>query len=263
MQFISRLQYRAALWGGLTINLFYGFVHVVIISTFYSYGAFTGTSQEAGMTMQQAVSYAWLVQLLIHMLPSMSADNEVREKIKNGDVGIELCRPLDLYAHWYTRAMATRIAALTQRVVFMVALAMVLPEPYRLQPPASLQGLIAALVALAMGIALSCAVVGVVYVMLMRITWGDGPVLMVFTAIDILSGAYLPLQLWPTWAQRLLLLQPFAGLIDIPLRLYVGTMEPTGLWQALAVQVAWFVVLVLLGRASLRRNLAQLVIQGG
>lgn len=261
IRFTSTLQYRLALWAGMATNIFWGFVHVVMIMTFYKHGQHGGMS--TGMDMSQAVSYAWLVQIAMHLLPNFSADSEVREKIRNGDVGVELCRPLDLYFHWYTRAVASRLGAFLQRVGFVVLFAMLLPEPYKLRPPISIIGLLASLASLAMGLLLSCAFVGIVYVMLMRISWGDGPAQIVLTTVAILSGAYLPLQLWPEWAQRFLLLQPFAGVMDIPLRLYLGTLAPSAVWNALALQIIWIVVMVSFGWLWMKRSVTHLSIQGG
>ena len=261
MQLTSRLQYRMALWAGMATNAFWGFVHVVIIMTFYRYGQQGALG--SGMTMTQAVSYAWLAQIVLHLLPNISADGEVREKIRNGDIGVELCRPLDLYAHWYARAVASRLGAFLQRFGFVAAFAMLLPEPYRLQPPASVAGLAASLLALSMGLLLSCSLVGIAYVMLLRVSWGDGPVQMLITTVEILSGAYLPLQLWPIWAQRILLLQPFAGIMDIPLRLYIGTLSPNAVWGVLVLQALWMSAMVAFGRLWMKRSLTHLVVQGG
>ncbi len=263
MQLVSKVQYRAAAWAGMTTNAFWGFVHVIIILTFYRFGQQSNAGTSAGMSMVQAVSYVWLVQVLITLLSGTILDNEIREKIRSGDVGLELCRPLDLYAHWFARTAATRLGPFLLNVVPITAVAMLLPEPYRLQPPASLAALLSSMVAVMMGLLLCCASVGMAYVLLMRVQWGEGPMSIFTVLIDILSGAYLPLQLWPGWAQRFLMLQPFAGIYDLPLRLYVGTLAPSTVWQVLLIQAGWLVVLVAVGWLAMRRALTHMVIQGG
>lgn len=263
MQLVSKVQYRAAAWASMTTNAFWGAVHVIIILTFYKYGLHSGAGTVSGMSMAQAVSYVWLVQVLLSLLSGSVIDAEIREKIRNGDVGIELCRPLDLYFHWFARSIAVRLGPFLLNVVPITVLAMVLPEPYRLQPPASLSALIASTGAVVMGLLLCCACTGLTHVLLMRVQWGEGPTNIFISVIDILSGAYLPLQLWPGWAQRFLQLQPFAGIIDLPLRLYVGTLEPGAIWQVLLMQSGWLVVMIAGGWMAMRRVLTHMVIQGG
>lgn len=263
IQIASMLQYRAAAWARMSTFAFYGFVHVVLILIFYQYGMNAQAGEQAGMSAAQAVSYTWLVQIIACIFPLMGTDSAVRGKIVNGDVGIELCRPLDLYAHWFSRAMATRIAPFLLSLVPVTALAVLLPAPYNLQAPASVEGLLAMLLCLGTGLLLSCAVICLSYCLLLNLRWGDGPVNIMLIVTDVLSGSILPLQLWPDWAQSFLYLQPFAGLADIPLRLYVGTMAPGMVWQAAGVQLVWIALFIALGRALMARSVRNIIIQGG
>ena len=263
MKLISMLQFRAAAWARITTFVFYGFIHVVLILIFYRYGANTAAGAEAGMTASQAVSYTWLVQVIACIFPVMGADGEIRTKITSGDVGVELCRPLDLYAHWFSRAMATRLAPFLLGFVPIIAVALLIPAPYNLQPPASLMGLAAMILCLCTGLLLSCSVICLSYGLLLNLRWGDGPVNIMLIVTDVLSGSYLPLQLWPGWAQKALMLQPFAGLADLPLRFYVGTMDPSQVWQAVGLQLVWVVLFVMAGRLLMQRSLRRVIIQGG
>jgi ABC-2 type transport system permease protein len=193
----------------------------------------------------------------------MAADNEVWEKIRNGEVGVELCRPLDLYAHWFTRAAATRLAPFLLQLAPVAAVAMLLPAPYHLPPPASPEGFFACLLAIGAGLLLSCACLGMTYALLLKVRWGEGPAWIMLITADVLSGSYLPLQLWPEWAQPFLLWQPFAGLLDLPLRFYVGTMAAEAVWRVVLFQLTWAVILAAAGWCWTRRSLNRLVIQGG
>lgn len=263
IQIVSGLQFRVAAWSRFVNFLIYGFVHVVLIGVFYRFGANMREGFGSQMSMAQAVSYVWLTQVIAHLLPTMSMDSEVWQKIRNGDIGIELCRPLDLYFHWYARAAATRLTPLLIQLIPITLIAMMLPEPFRLAPPASLAGFLAALLALTAAFLLSCACLCLTYALLMNVSWGEGPAHILGAGIMLLAGTELPLQLWPAWAQTFLYWQPFAGLIDIPLRLYVGSMAPGLVWQAILLQLGWTVIFIIIGRAWMARYLNRLVIQGG
>lgn len=262
IQLISKLQFRAAAWASMSTFIIYGFIHAVIIQIFYRYSHSDG-GMTAGMTMSQAVSYVWLVRVIAHVLPGMSTDTEVWEKIKSGDVGIELCRPLDLYAHWFSRSFGRRLAPMLMQSLPIVVAAGFMPRAYRLAPPASIHGFLAALLALAGALILCCTLAIIAYALLMNIHWGEGPANITTELIMVFSGALLPLQLWPDWAQRILFYQPFAGLVDIPLRLYVGTMEPGVVYRAVGVQLVWTAFFVFIGRNLMAKHLKRMVIQGG
>ncbi|MGI6358678.1 MAG: ABC transporter permease [Bacillota bacterium] len=256
------LQYRLAAWAQLTTNIFWGFVHATIIVVFYRYGQ-AQAGAEAGMSMAQAVSYVWLGQIVLYLLPMYARDPEIRDKIRNGDVGVELIRPLDLYFHWFVRGVAARLGRFLLQLVPVAGIALLLPQPFSLQPPASLAGLLAAVCSLLLALLLSAAVQGLIYVLLMQLAWGDGPATLLMLVAEVFSGLYLPLQLWPDWAQRFLVLQPFAGMIDLPLRFYVGTLAPADFWQVTALQLCWTVGLTLIGRQLMQRTLSRLIVQGG
>jgi ABC-type uncharacterized transport system permease subunit len=58
--------------------------------------------------------------------------------IKNGDFAYEMLRPLDLYNYWYFKILAQRIAGTVLRAVpIILTAAVILPENYSLQGPAS------------------------------------------------------------------------------------------------------------------------------
>lgn len=255
---MAKLQFRAATWAQLFTTVLAAFIHVTILLAFYRHG-----HAGAKMTAPQAVSYVWLVHVLLHLLPGMGVDQEIKEKIRSGDVAVELCRPLDLYAHWFARSLASRIAPFLLAFLPVTLVACLAPEPYRLQPPSSPLGLVAAFLALTLGLLITAATMCITYAVLMKVSWGDGPIYIMAACTDLLTGANLPLELWPGWLQRLLYWQPFAGILDLPLRLYVGTLPPSAFWQVAPIQCGWALVLILLGAAMLQRNLVKLVLQGG
>jgi ABC-2 type transport system permease protein len=79
----------------------------------------------------------------------------------------------------------------------------------------------------------------------------------------VFSGNLLPLVLLPDAWQTALLLQPLAGVVDIPARLYFGLMSGTQAWAGLGLQGFWLAVLVLLGHLAMNRTMHALDVQGG
>ncbi|MEL6181856.1 MAG: ABC transporter permease, partial [Myxococcota bacterium] len=56
---------------------------------------------------------------------------------------------------------------------------------------------------------------------------------------------------------------PFAGLVDLPVRLFSGHLTALEAAPMLAAQGIWWLALVGLGRVLLQRGVRRLVIQGG
>ena len=84
-----------------------------------------------------------------------------------------------------------------------------------------------------------------------------GPLTIVF------SGSLIPLPLLPDWLQPAMKYQPFAGLLDVPLRIYSGHMSGCEAAAALGRQAMWVVVIIAFGRLLMGRVMSRLQSQGG
>ena len=81
--------------------------------------------------------------------------------------------------------------------------------------------------------------------------------------VIVFSGNLLPLALLPDAWQTALLVQPLAGLFDIPARLYFGQLGGAHALGALGLQCFWIVALVAFGRMAMGRAMRSLQVQGG
>jgi ABC-2 type transport system permease protein len=219
------------------------------------------------MTFPQVVSYIWLGQALLAMLP-WNADADVRAMVRSGAVAYELCRPIDLYSLWYSRAVAWRTAPTVLRAVPMCMIASLgLPlmglDEWRLAPPPSIASGIAFGATLMCTLFLGCALTTLINISLLWTISGEGAVILMTTLVTFFSGMIVPLPLFPDWAQPIVKALPFAGLIDLPFRVFTGHIPPRDAFSVLTHQLLWTAALVLVGRWLLTRGLRRLVVQGG
>jgi ABC-2 type transport system permease protein len=256
------VQYRMAGVSGATIGIFWGLIEIIVYTVFYKYSANSNAGVMAGLSLQQVVTYVWLGQVLFPMQPT-SIDGDILNKINNGDIGIELCRPLDLYANWFARIASTRLWPLFWRGSITFIFALLMPPSYRLGLPASLPGFLYTLASVVSALLLCTSFGMFTCSVRLGITWGDGPTYIIMLMGSVLSGAYLPLQLWPDFLQGFLVIQPFAGYLDIPMRLYLGTMPPSDALWAIGLQLAWTLFFAAAGKALMARKLRNIIIQGG
>lgn len=261
MRVAEGLQYRMAALSGATIGVFWGLIEIIVYTVFFLHGDHA-QDMINGMTLARAVSYVWIGQAMV-TLQHGNVDGEILGKITNGDVGVELCRPIDLYAHWFAKTCSGRIAPFLIRGTIILVVGILMPASMGLSLPASLSGFLLFLLSLLCAILLGGAYTMLITAVRLNIAWGDGPAFMLFIISQVLSGAYFPLQLWPDFMQGFLLMQPFAGTLDIPARLYVGSMTAAEGVAGILLQLAWSGVFISLGRTIMGRKLHTVIIQGG
>ena len=262
-RFLQMLQYRTAALAGFGTQCWWGGIKVMVLAAFYGGASMAGTP----MSLTQAITYSWLSQGLLVLVPWLG-DPEVAQAVRTGAVAYDRLRPVDAYALWFARSAGWIAARVLPRVALMAAFAAVaLPlvglGDWAWKPPASFAAAIAFLASSVLALLLSTSMVMLLNIAATAalnergINALAGPVVIVF------SGNLLPLMLLPNAWQTALLLQPFAGVVDIPARIYFGLMSG---WQAMAglgLQSFCIVVLVVFGRMAMQRTMRRLEVQGG
>ncbi len=255
---LSGLQYRAGFWGTTTTHVVWVYIRVVTVDIFYRYG-----SGQAGVTLAQAATMIWLQEMALNLMPGFGVDSAVWDKISKGDVGYDLARPLDVYSHWYVSALSDKLARFLLSIGPVMAFALLTPGEIGLRLSSSPLHLLAGIVTLTTGLLLSCAVICLCYAAQMDVNVGDAPARVLMIVSQILAGSLLPLQLWPDGMQAFLRLQPFAAMMDLPLRFFAGSASLSGLPRVLLSQAVWGALIWRLGRMWIGRNLRRLILQGG
>lgn len=257
------VQYRLSALSGAAVSIFYALIEITVTRVFYLYGANAGLSGVGnGMSISQAAGYIWLGQF-VAIIIMQGIDKDILQKIDTGDVGLELCRPLGLYGHWFSKSAAGSLAPLLFRGVPVLLAGVLAPASYRLGPPASLPGLFCAIITSLTAVLLISSFSTLAAAVRLHVNWGDGPTNMLLLVSQLLSGIYLPLQLWPDFMQKALMLQPFAGYADLPLRFYLGLLQPADAGWAILLQLFWISAFVVTGRALMKRRLRSIIVQGG
>ncbi len=188
------------------------------------------------------------------------SDPDVRAQIRSGAVAYELLRPLDLYALWYTRAIAGKTAPLILRVLPIFVFAGLF---LGLRSPASILSAAAWIFSTLLAILLSAALSTLVTISYLWTLSGDGFNRLMPALVFLCSGSLIPLPLMPTSLQSLLYALPFRGLIDTPFRLYLGHIPPNEALFPLVHQGVWTLICIVAGRKLLSIGTRRLVLQGG
>ena len=242
---------------GLFTQFFFGLVRIMVFQAFYA-----SSTMVQPLTLEQAVTYTWITQATFRMQP-YNSDVETIDIVRSGKVAYELSRPLNLYFLWYCRLVAFRLIPALSAGTPMMLIAWLLPANFRMDLPASPVAWAAWLISTILALLLGCAISNLISVSALWTISGLGMQRIFPIFAMVLSGLYVPLAYFPDSLQTALRLLPFSGLVDTPVRFYLGIIPASELLPLGALQLFWTLALVFIGNQLLRLGTKRVVIQGG
>ncbi|MFW5742547.1 MAG: ABC transporter permease [Spirochaetota bacterium] len=261
-RFRAQLQYRAAALAGIGTQIFFGIVNIMVITAFYR-----ASDAAQPLSAEQAVSYIWLAQALLLVLP-FRLDREITHLIRTGNIAYELARPVSLPLAWLARGVADRTAPVLLRMVPQLVFSTLLlrllgwPEIALGAPTSLAAGLLAGLSAIA-GAAVSAAIGLIACATLFWTIAGAGTSVLFSTTIWLLSGVTIPLPLFPDWIQPIIRILPFRAMIDVPFQIYLGTVAGADVVLEIATQLVWAIGLGATASLMIARGMRRVEVQGG
>lgn len=249
--------YRAATLAGIFTNSVFGLIYS------YAYLALWRANPTAGgYDASDAVTYVWLGQALLMTVALWGGGttDDLAERIRTGDVAIDLYRPVGLIG-WYLAADLGRSAYhLLTRGLGPTFIGLLL---FDIQVPTD------AAVWLGFAVSLVLAVVvsfGIRFLVASTAFW-----LLDQSGLRVMSGAFaiffsgmmLPLNLFPGWLGTLAAALPWSAFIQVPIDVWLGTHAGGDLLLALAFQAGWAVVLLGACHLVLAAATRKVVVQGG
>jgi ABC-2 type transport system permease protein len=246
--------YRTAFLSGTLTNAFFGALFCYVYQAVYGAG---GTV--AGMSLNDAISYAWTTQALISVGAGWVTGGEISTSIYTGDVITDLYRPWSFFLYWLSRSLGERVFSLLVRgsLTYLIG---VLYFGARVPTPA-------ALLAFAPAIILSMLVsFGFGFSVNLSAFWlidSSGVMMLATVLISFFSGFLLPIAFFPPALQVVARALPFQAITGLPAQILLGQLTGPDLATALAVQLAWAVALTLLALAMQAAAMRKVVVQGG
>lgn len=263
-RFLLMLQYRAAAIAGFATQCWWGTIKVMVYAAFYNASTLAAG---APIALGQVITYTWLGQAFLALIP-WGCDPDVALAVRSGAVAHDRLRPVDTYSLWYARAAGWMTARALPRAALMFLLAGIalplfgLPQwSWAPTPGVGQAGLFA--LSLALVVALSSAITMLLNISVVTTLNDRGVNSIVAPFTIVLSGSLIPLPLFPDWMHTVLFVQPLAGVLDIPFRIYSGNLSGAAALAGIGLQVFWTLVLVGVGRWWMGRVMRSLQVQGG
>lgn len=258
IRFINSLQYRAAALAGMATQFAWGFMEILAFFAFYK-----ADPAAFPMEFSQTVSYIWMQQAFLAFFMVWFFEAEIFNAITSGGIAYELARPVDLYWRWCSQSVANRLAKTVLRCLPILAVAMLVPEPFRMSLPAT-QGqflLFLTSAACSLGVVVSFSML--IYISTFYTLSSTGVRIISAVLADFLAGAIIPLPFFPQPFRAIAEMLPFAAMQNMPLRIYSGNIAGINAFWGIGLQVFWLTALVLIGRMMMKNALRKVVVQGG
>jgi ABC-2 type transport system permease protein len=264
-RFLLMLQYRSAAVAGFVTQCWWGGIKVMVLAAFY--GASASAAVAAPLSLSQAITYIWVSQAALAVLPWLG-DPDVALAVRTGAVSYDRLRPLNLYALWYARAAGWIVARMLPRAALMflfagIALPLLGLSDWKWHLPASVPAGTLFLMSLTLGVLLSSSMIMLINVAVAASLNDRGVNAIAAPLVIVFSGNLLPLLLFPDWMRTAMFVQPLAGILDIPLRIYFGALRGPDALVGIGLQIFWIAALVAFGHYAMARTLRTLEVQGG
>ncbi|MFF4400178.1 ABC transporter permease [Streptomyces sp. NPDC001480] len=246
--------YRAATAAGVFTNTVFGLILVYTYLALWDQRPHLG-----GYDQAQAVTYVWLGQALFKTLASGGGgvEGELMERIRTGDIAIDLYRPVDLQLWWLSADLGRAGFELLGRGVVPFLFGGLF---FDLALPTDVATWGAFLLAVLLAMLVSF---GIRYLVALTAFWlldGTGVTQMAWLVGWFCSGMLLPLNVFPGALGDVVRALPWSSLLQAPADVLLGHADPLGTY---AFQITWAVALLAAGRMLQAVATRRVVVQGG
>lgn len=249
--------YTAATLAGIFTNCVFG----VIIA--FSYRAVWDQNPQAGgYDVTDAITYCWLAQAMIMPVAIWGggATDELAERIRTGDVAIDLYRPVSFQGWWLASDLGRAGYHLLTRGVAPTLVGALL---FDLRFPATALSWAGFAVSAVLAVVVSFGIRMLVACSAFWLLDQAGVRNLAIVCATFFSGLAVPLVLFPGWSQDLVTLLPWSCFVQVPADIWLGHRQGPALLSALVFQATWAAVLLAGGALVLNRAHRKVVVQGG
>lgn len=259
LKFINGLQYRVAALAGISTQILFGLVYIMVYIAFYE----SNSNSSLPMPLPALVNYLWLNQAFFSLVYTWFKDNTFLDMIKKGNVAYDLCRPINFYFKWFFSFLASRLSNALLRFLPVLLFAYFLPSPYNFTFPSSITSFILFVLALILSSLLGIAF-AMIYHIISFFTIDERGIMTLFMVIaEILAGGVVPIAFFPRFLKIITNMLPFRYICDFPFNLYSGIFSKNEIIYLFLLSIIWIIVLILVGYFISNKAIKKAVVQGG
>ncbi|MER6144644.1 ABC-2 family transporter protein [Streptomyces sparsogenes] len=249
--------YRVATAAGIFTNTVFGCIVAYTYMALWDQRPHLG-----GYDLSQALTFVWIGQALLAAVALLGGgfQEELQERIRSGDIAVDLYRPVDLQLWWLAGDLGRALFQLLGRGIAPMVLGSLV---FELTLPRSALTWVWFLLSVALAV---CVGFAVRYLVALSAFWlldASGISMMSGLLCLFFSGMILPLNVFPGELGEVARTLPWAAMLQVPADVFLGEHRGLGLVRALAFQAGWAAVLLAAGRALQSVATRKVVVQGG
>jgi ABC-2 type transport system permease protein len=254
--FQRRAAYRLANFTGIAVNFFFFLIHAQIFLAFFGERELVSGWRPQDAVLYFAISEALL--LVLGGIPNRSA-YDLGERVRTGDVTLDLARPVRLWARSLAEGYGVAAYYLFARSIVLYVGSVLL---YRLEQPLVPELLLLPFVLL-LAIAISVLLTYIAQASAFWFEFSHGPVGAMNILLWFFGGIAVPLDFYPDALRWVCDALPFRGAIFTPVALATGRLSGAALSWAVLHQVVWLSLLFAIAMRIEARGVRRLVLHGG
>lgn len=254
MTFKTKFAYVKAFW----INILGTFTSIII---YYFLWRFIFQKQDAlaGYTAIHMTTYVILSRILSSQF-SEGINPELSNWIRTGIIGIELLRPVSLFFTLF----AKRVGEFVFFILFKgLPITIICFLSLGGTPPVGIWNFTMFLISICLSIRIMFFFEFIVGLCAFYTNHSYSLAYAKSALLTILSGGVVPLSLFPDRIANVLNYLPFAGMVSVPVNIYLGKYLPNETLNYLGIQVIWSLILKIIAHFYYNLAINRIIVQGG
>ncbi|MDT3399654.1 ABC-2 family transporter protein [Streptomyces sp. B1866] len=249
--------YRVATAAGVFTNTVFGFIVAYTYLALWDQRPHLG-----GYDASQALTFVWLGQALLATVSLMGGGfaDELQDRIRSGDIAVDLYRPVDLQLWWLAGELGRALFQLLGRGILPMAFGALV---FDLTLPGSPLTWLWFLVSVALAVCVGFTVRFLVGLSAFWLLDGSGVLMASGLLGTFFSGIVLPLNVFPGALGEVARALPWSAMLQVPADVFLEEHRGLGVARALAFQAGWAAALLAAGRAVQAVATRRVVVQGG
>ncbi|MDD2981077.1 MAG: ABC-2 family transporter protein [Hespellia sp.] len=254
MTFLTKFAYMKAFWFNVL-----GTGASIVIYYFLWQFVFQKQNSLNGFTMVQMTTYVILSRILSSQFGG-GINEELSQWIYEGKIGVELLRPISLFFTLFAKRMGEFLFFLLFKGVPISILCFLILGG---TAPAGVLNFILFVLSIFISIVIMFFIEFMVGICAFYTYGYHGLMFTKSALLSILSGGIVPIFLFPKGLAAVLTYMPFAGMVSVPVNIYLGKYVLAESAKFMMLQIVWALVLCLAAHLFYGHVIKKVVVQGG